>query len=138
MKSLTAQLDGMASLADVLAWLKAAPAGTMVSATALADTLACYIDHPSLQPLALVNDGAEAPTWRERLWVVPGETRLTVPEVAEAIGRSKNFVYRHTSGRNGLSVIPHTKLGSILVFRAEEVRAWIADQESLVSLPGTV
>jgi predicted DNA-binding transcriptional regulator AlpA len=67
------------------------------------------------------------PTWRERLWIVPAETRIGVAELTEALGRPRSWVYRHTSGKT----IPHRKLDGELVFVAGEIRAWIRDREEV-------
>lgn len=84
-------------------------------------------------------------TWRERLWTCPAETRLGVPEVAEALGRPKSWVYRAVSGvryagkrfRKGKrpkgvhldkvprSPLPAEKVDGELVFEAGAVREWV-------------
>jgi predicted DNA-binding transcriptional regulator AlpA len=74
-------------------------------------------------------------TWRERLWVVPDETRLGVRELAEALGRPRSWVYRHTSKRSGLQLLPHRKLDGDVVFVAAEIRAWVASHEDVVVKP---
>jgi len=71
-----------------------------------------------------------APTWRERLWIAPPETRLGVEELSEAIGRPKSWIYRHTSAKSGLVQLPHRRLDGALVFLAGDVRQWLAQQES--------
>ena len=68
-------------------------------------------------------------SWRERLWDVPADTRLGVEEVAEAVGRSKSWVYRHTSEKSGLPQLPHRKLDGVLEFPAGELRTWIQRHE---------
>ena len=72
------------------------------------------------------------PTWRERLWTAPAEARLGVPDVAEAIGRPRSWVYRHTSTRSGCPVLPHRKLDGELLFTAGEIRAWLRDHEAVM------
>lgn len=67
-------------------------------------------------------------TWRERLWIVPAETRIGAAEVCEAFGRPKSWLYRHTSA----ATIPHRKLDGELVFLVGEVRTWIRDHEEVV------
>lgn len=73
--------------------------------------------------------------WQVRLWVVPSETRLSVDDVAEAVGRSRQWVYHHTSARSTYSRLPYRKLDGRLVFQAGEIRDWLANQEERVS-PG--
>ena len=91
----------------------------------------------------LPDDGQETPsdpdpiematTWRERLWLVPGETRLGVNEVAEAMNKSRSWIYRHTSQKAlrefGASPLPHRILEGSLTFVAGELRTWIRDTE---------
>ena len=67
-------------------------------------------------------------SWRERLWTCSPDVRLGVIELAEALGRSKAFVYRLTRSR----AIPHRKLDGELVFRVGDVRAWLAQHEDVV------
>jgi hypothetical protein len=75
-------------------------------------------------------------TWRERVWLVPAQTRLGVQEVAEAIGRPVSFVYRRTSAkaaaRGGYDLLPHRRLDGELIFTAGEIRAWLEDHEEVV------
>lgn len=73
-----------------------------------------------------------APTWREKLWTVPPETRLSVPEVAEAIGRPVSWVYRHTSEKSGLPRLPHRKLDGELAFVATDLRQWLRANEEVI------
>lgn len=68
-------------------------------------------------------------SWKARLWTVPAETRLNVNEVAEALGRTKSWVYRHTGVNAGSRRLPHRKLEGELVFVASEVREWIERHE---------
>ena len=70
-----------------------------------------------------------APTWRERLWVAPAETRMGVRDVAEALGRPVSFVYRGTSTKT----IPHRKLDDELTFTAGELRAWLQVHEESIT-----
>lgn len=66
-----------------------------------------------------------APTWREKLWTCPAETRLGVREVAEAMGRARSFVYRAVAAKQGAHRLPATRLGGELMFEAGAVRDWI-------------
>lgn len=82
---------------------------------------------------APVRGDASAPrSWQERLWTAPAETRLTVADVCEALGRPKSWAYRHTSPASGLPRIPHRKLDGELVFLAGELREWIKSHEDIV------
>jgi hypothetical protein len=75
--------------------------------------------------------------WSTRLWTAPDEQRLGVLEVAEALGRSKSWVYRATSKewaeRRGRAVLPHSKLDGLLTFRAGAVRAWLRVSERVAA-----
>ena len=74
-------------------------------------------------------------TWRERLWLVPSETRLGVHEVCEALDRSSSWLYRHT-GPKAEDPLPHRLLDGQLVFVAGEIRHWIREhEESVFELP---
>jgi|SRR5688572_27516838 len=103
-------------------WLSEAPPGTLLPA---ADVLSRLESEGS----AVTTSSSVAPTWRERFWTCPAETRLGVVELCEAIGRPKSWVHRHTSRKAGVSLIPHRKLDGALVFVAGEVRAWLNLQE---------
>jgi len=72
-------------------------------------------------------------TWRERLWLVPAETRLGTHEVLEAFGRGRSWLYSHLSEERGVDRIPHRKLDGVLLFTAGELRAWIRAHEEVVS-----
>ena len=74
-------------------------------------------------------------TWRERLWLVPSETRLGAHEVCEALARSSWWLYRHTGPKAG-DPLPHRLLDGQLVFVAGEIRHWIREhEESVFELP---
>ena len=70
--------------------------------------------------------------WKERLWSCHCETRLGVRELAEAVGRSRSWVYRHTSPKSGFPLIPHRKLDGELVFVVSEIREWLMLHEEIV------
>ena len=71
-------------------------------------------------------------TWRERLWSVPADTRLNVREVAEALGQSVSWVYKHTSRRSGQAQLPHRQLANgKLAFLAGEIRTWLGQTETV-------
>ena len=68
---------------------------------------------------------AAATTWRERLWECPPETRLSVRDVAEALGRPRSYVYRAVAPKHGEHRLPASRFGGELVFQAGVVRAWV-------------
>src|SRR5712692_5799824 len=76
---------------------------------------------------------AGSPTsWRERLWLVPPDTRLGVAELLEALGRTRSWLYRHTGPNSPGSRIPHRKLDGELLFLAGEIRQWQSETEQVV------
>ena len=117
-------------LADLLTWLRSAPPGTTIPAASLVETIthvASTLPVAPAEPLLL--------TWRERLWLVPAETRLGVREAAEAIGRPVSWVYRRTGEKSSKAPLPHRKLDGEIVFVAGELRAWIEGHETVVIPP---
>ena len=75
-------------------------------------------------------------TWREKLWVVPSETRIGTEELAEALGRPKSWVYARTEA-SAEHKIPHRKLdGSFLVFVVGDIREWIEAREEVYPAQG--
>lgn len=74
-------------------------------------------------------------SWRERLWLAPEAMRIGVVELAEAVGRPKAWVYRHTSAKSGYAVLPHRKLDGALTFVVGEVRAWLHANEEIIAGP---
>lgn len=123
--------SGFRSLAELQAWCQRAPAGTRLDARQVAEILA---DVAAESPSERDGDHMQvlahpvAPTWRERLWTVPAETRIGVCELAEAVGRGKGWVYERTRS-SADDPIPHRKLDGTLIFTAGEVRAWIRSRE---------
>ena len=74
--------------------------------------------------------GTGGGSWREKLWIVPPETRLNVREVAQALGRSTSWVYKRTSRASPRQRLPHRSMdGGKLVFLAGEVRTWVRETE---------
>ncbi|MFC1791911.1 hypothetical protein ACFL0I_05580 [Gemmatimonadota bacterium] len=67
--------------------------------------------------------------WREKLWVVPAETRLGVVEVAEALGRSKSWVYKRSGPKAARTRLPCRKLDGELSFLVGELRTWVRQHE---------
>ena len=109
---------------ELRSWLAKAPPGTLVPADTLAQALPA---NPSADAV-----GQEALSWRERLWLVPPDTRLGVAELLEALGRTRSWLYRHTGPNSPCSRIPHRKLDGELLFLAGEVRHWLAETEQIM------
>lgn len=108
-------------------WLARAPPGTLVPAELVARAIP---SDGSIEFLA--NTNQQVGSWRERLWLVQGDTRLGVAELLEATGRTKSWLYRHTGPNSPGCRIPHRKLDGELVFLAGEVRQWLQDTEKVV------
>jgi hypothetical protein len=119
------------TLAGFLEWLSVAPSGVMLSAEQTYQQLRAIAD--AEEPAAIPPTLPQEATWREKLWTVPTDTRMTVPDVAEAIGRPLSWVYRHTSVKSaGEQRLPHRKMDGELLFVAGEIRAWLLDHEETV------
>ena len=84
-------------------------------------------DAPPAAPPLVEGDA----TWRTMLWTVPAETRLGVSDLAEALGRSKSWLYKRT-GPKADSPIPHRRLDGELTFVAGEIRTWLRTREEVV------
>lgn len=123
------------TLADVIGWCRAAPQGTTLSAAAVADWLEPLTSDAPAEVTGHLPP--EPTTWRERLWTVPEETRIGVRELAQAVGRTPSWVYRHTSTKSGLPLLPHRKLDGELIFVVGEVRTWIRSHEEVLR-PGQI
>lgn len=76
----------------------------------------------------------EPATWRERLWTVPAETRIGVRELAEAVDRSRDWVYRRTA-KAADDRLPHRKMDGELTFVVGEIREWINGHEDVIHVP---
>ncbi len=74
-------------------------------------------------------------TWREKLWVVPGETRIGTTELAEVLGRPKSWIYARTQVE-AENQIPHRKLDGFLYFVVGEIRTWIEEREVVFPAAG--
>ena len=123
------------SLDDLLEWCAQLPDGiTLTPTTLLRIFRPGYGEEmEKADPPAVVHSVEW--TWKERLWLAPAETLLGVPELKEALGRSKSWIYQRTGGTSIDGRIPHRKLDGVLVFTAGEIRAWVKDQ-SLVMVAG--
>ena len=84
------------------------PAGASVSLPA--DALRAWLDEDEQPAESAPPPFAPAATsMRERLWTVPAETRLDVGQAAEALGRSRSWLYKATSAKP--AGLPFHKLG---------------------------
>ena len=107
-----------------LDWVMQAPEGTRIPAEVVQRILEDVAYPPDPQP------EAEPATWRERIWTCPDETRLLIEDVMEAMGRSRDTIYRLT--RREEDPLPCRKLDGRLVFVARQVRAWMEAAEYVV------
>lgn len=127
----------MRTIADLDRWLAAAPEGTTLSARAVRDLLSSMELAASAAATAPAAEPQLELTWKERLWIVPAETRIGCRELAEAIGRPVSWIYRHTSSKaaseGGYELLPFRKLDGELVFVVGEIRAWLRDHEEVVA-----
>ena len=120
------------TLPDLLRWCSEAPAGTRIDVATLAEMLAELVEaEPAERVPPAPADPAPA-TWRVRLWQVHPECRMDVDQVAEALGRSKSWVYKRTAPNGDGPRLPHRKLDGVLTFTAGELRAWVRDNEESV------
>ena len=117
------------SLEEVLEWLDRAPPGTAVDAAVMRELIE---GATGPIPPRIETTNAE-PTWRERLWTAPPETRIGVKELAEALGRPKSWVYRRTGKNAEKAPLPHRKLDGELVFVVAEIRAWLVEHETTIA-----
>jgi hypothetical protein len=121
------------SIGDLLKWLGQAPAGTMLDAGVLREVLERATPRGARAPEA--PPSPIKPTWRERLWTAPAETRIGVKELAEAMGRPRSWVYRRTGSNGARALLPHRKLDGELVFVIEDIRRWVREHEADVTGP---
>lgn len=89
------------------------------------------------QPAAAAPAQLQPQSWRERLWTVPPETRLGVKELAEALDRSPDWVYRAVSAKTatdrGRDPLPCQRLDGSLMFTAAAVREWVGRSELVIN-----
>jgi len=119
------------TLGQLVRWCERAPVGTLLDARTIAGILTGLAPEDA-EPIPPTEPVSDPPTWREKLWTVPAETRLGVREVAEALGRPRSYVYSHT-GPKASDPLPHRRLDSAILFTAGELRAWIRDREDVVA-----
>jgi hypothetical protein len=117
-----------------------APLPTGAAVTLPADALREWLDAYDVEPAAeqpATPACADPDTWRTRLWTCPPDTRLGVREVAEALDRSPDFVYRcvsqKRSAEKGRDPLPCSRFDGELVFVAADVRRWLQASEAVVN-----
>lgn len=75
-----------------------------------------------------------------QFWTLPEETRLSVQQVAEGLGKSAAWVYKSIDARRTDVPIPYRRDGSgtrhRISFLAGDVRAWVKRRE-IVIRPGS-
>lgn len=89
------------------------------------------------EPLAAVPATTVAlESWRTLLWTVPSETRIGPAELCEALGRSRDWMYRHTGPKTPEAErLPCRKLDGELVFVVGELREWVHAHERVIHAP---
>lgn len=117
------------TMADVVEWCSRAPQGTRLEARAFGEALEHVMDDDDASRAKEPSDPRPEDhlTWREKLWRVPGETRINVEQLAEALDRPTSFIYKRTASDD----IPHRKLFGVLAFRVGEIRTWIRENEEV-------
>jgi len=119
-------VPAMWGMAGVLRWLNEFPADTLVSASTVAKRLEqVEVNGPPALPQAIVLP------WSSLLWTIDPQTRLNVAQAAEAVGRSKSFIYHHTTSKNGeCERLPFAKFDGAIVIEAGALRAWLQRHEA--------
>jgi len=141
-------MAGTDTITDVVAWLESLPDGTLIPPGCVAERLrgaAAPLNGASATEVPVSERPPPGSGWRERVWTCPPETRLTAVEVAEALGKSRDAVYRLTSEKHADKQIaeghtdprlPHRKdISGTLTFLAGEVRQWIEAHEEVIAKP---
>lgn len=55
------------------------------------------------------------------------KTMMTVKEAADYLGVSKDFIYKLVRQQ----VMPHIRIGTLILFREERLEAWLLEKERL-------
>jgi hypothetical protein len=119
------------TVAEHLRAIANTPLPDEASVTLPVATLRAWLaDEPDACASGMPEDAAPALSdWRERLWTCPDSVRLGVPEVAEALDRSPDWVYRAVSAKQAAererAPLPCSRLDGVLVFTAGAVRRWV-------------
>jgi hypothetical protein len=126
--------ERLKTLGELVRWLDMAPAGTVLDAAQVRALLAEAAEAAAPQAAPSLAADPSPQTWRERLWLVPAETRMGVREVAEALNRTPSYVYRRT-GPSAAEAdrLPCRRLDGELVFVAGELRGWLRAHEEVVA-----
>jgi len=122
---------GLRSIGEMRDWLAAAPEGTTIPATVIAELLATMPDSGGGREMPHVVEATQE-SWRERIWEVAPDTRLSVAMVADAIGRPISSVYRLAAPSHP-DPIPSARLDSRLSFRAGDLGGWLQRRARLAS-----
>lgn len=122
----------MTTLLAYLEQLEQLPAGTLTPVAGLVAEIRARLPERAEAATLAIADPLPL-TWRERLWLVPAETRIGVVELAEALGRPKSWVYRRTGPSTDHTPLPCRKLDGELIFVVGQIRAWIDANESIVT-----
>lgn len=117
----------MSGLDALRAQIEALPTGVTFSREAVLEMLAKVgtngLPRPSQEP----QEGPPAP-WPERLWITHPDCRMTVTQLAAALGKKKAFVYKAATDDD--DPLPGRKLGGSWSFRVEDVRRWVERNEA--------
>lgn len=102
-----------------------------------ADTVREWLDEEGPADIQEPQASGEPTSWKVLLWRVPDAYRLNVSELAEALDRSADWVYRAVSEKRaklkGREPLPCKKLDGELVFEAGAVRRWLDLSEEIVN-----
>jgi hypothetical protein len=114
------------------------PSGSAV--TLPADVVRAWIEEDeAVAKPAIVTADTPPESWRVKLWLVPGDMRMGVREVAEAMDRSPDWVYRAVSDararEKGRHALPCSRMDGELTFIAGAVRDWIKASEVVINPP---
>lgn len=116
-------------MAEKLAVLRSLPPSTMIAVRDVVELIDSIPDQPVHMPTC--DPEAVQLPWSALLWLVPGETRIGIRELCEAVGRPRSWVHRHTAERGNCQRLPHRLMDGRLIFVAEELRQWLLQHEIL-------
>lgn len=115
------------SLVDLAEWLATMPQGTLLPVDALRELIPQVpVITAETTPQQDQTLRAQIP-WRENFWRLPHETRIGCAELAEALGRSRSWVYKRTQQQSATVPLPYHKIeNGALEFVVGEIRGWLA------------
>lgn len=121
---------------EFIAWCERAPGNLQVSAAWVAEQLRAALEQEEgcAMPAVEVQPAPVETSWRERIWTVPDETRLTVDECAEALGKSRAWLYARG---DELGIPYRVEKSGRRAYVAGEITEWIRRQEFVV-IPGSL